>query len=54
MADTRWQDELGPAVRTLQIMVGSLIAGVVFFLVIAIVAGQNVAADHKQGIQVLA
>jgi len=53
MEDTRWQDEMGPAVRIVQIIVGSLIAGVVVFLVIAIAVGQNVAADRGEQSQML-
>ncbi len=37
MADSQWRDELGPMLRTLQIVVGALIAGTVGFLVVVLV-----------------
>ena len=48
MSDSKWQDELGPIVRSLQIIVGSLIAGCVIFLVIALATtGGKVAAGGQ-------
>lgn len=48
MSDSKWQDELGPIVRSLQIIVGSLIASCVVFLVIVLVTtGGKVAAGGQ-------
>ena len=39
MSDSSWRDELSAKVPQLQIVVGALVAGCVFFLVIAVVIG---------------
>jgi len=41
MNNSEWQGEIGPAVRVIQIIVGSLIAGVVTFGVVAVIVGPS-------------
>jgi hypothetical protein len=42
MTESKWQDSVTPELRQLQIIVGALVAGCVFFLVIAVVlAGEK-------------
>ena len=45
MIDSPWREELGPAVRTLQIIVGALTAGSVVFLIVAIVLSGAIAVE---------
>ncbi|MEE9602811.1 MAG: hypothetical protein V3V75_05865 [Thermoguttaceae bacterium] len=47
MQDSHWQDELTPVLRQLQIITGALVAGCLFFMVIALVftGGQFQATD---------
>ena len=47
MQDSHWQDELTPVLRLLQIVTGALVAGCLFFMVIALIntGGQFRATD---------
>jgi len=45
MTDSNWQEEITPVLRQCQIIVGSLIAGSVVFLVIVLFRGQPQAAN---------
>jgi hypothetical protein len=44
MSRSQWQDELGPVLPQLQIIVGALVAGCVFFLVVALLVSRGMAA----------
>ncbi len=44
MIDPQWREELGPVLRTLQIIVGALTAGSVVFLIIAMILAGGIAA----------
>lgn len=47
MSDPRWQDELTPIVRQLQIIVGALTAGCVTFLIIALLVTGGKAVEGE-------
>ena len=44
MSDPEWEDRLTPVVHTLQIIVGALVTGCLFFLVIVLVVSSGMAA----------
>ena len=49
MSDSQWQDKLAPMVRTLQIIVAALVAGTVFFLVIALFMAPSMERPNAVG-----
>jgi len=48
VSDHQWHNELTPVLRTMQIVVGALVAGCAMFLVVVLVVAPTMAADRRQ------